>query len=149
IQAAAVDRRMARAHVDIHMGGLAAAVQLFQNELTPNVIVVEASGNRELVLAGLGQLAQGCGPGTQDVVLRPLNDIILYRELMRIGVSEYLVAPVHQLQIINSIAGLFQDPGAKPLGRIFAFVGSKGGVGSSTLLTMSAGTCRGISTPTR
>jgi pilus assembly protein CpaE len=52
---------------------------------------------------------------------------------MRLGVSEYLIAPVHQLQIIESIANLFQDPAAKPLGRVFAFVGSKGGVGSSTL----------------
>ena len=133
IQAAAVDRRMARAHVQIHMGGIAAAVQLFQNELTPNVIVVEALGNRDTVLAGLAQLAQVCGPESKVIVIGHLNDIILYRELMRIGVSEYLVAPVHQLQIIDSIAKLFQDPGAKPLGRIFAFVGSKGGVGSSTL----------------
>ena len=133
IQAAAVDRRMARAHVQIHMGGIAAAVQLFQNELTPNVIVVEVPGNRDTVLAGLTQLAQVCGPETKVIVVGHLNDIILYRELIRIGVSEYLVAPVHQLQIIDSIAKLFQDPGAKPLGRIFAFVGSKGGVGSSTL----------------
>jgi pilus assembly protein CpaE len=133
IQAAVVDRRMARAHVQIHMGGMAAAVQLFQNELTPNVIIVEAIGNRDAVLAGLGQLAQVCGPDTKVVVIGHLNDIILYRELMRVGVSEYLVAPVHQLQIIDSIAKLFHDPGAKPLGRIFAFVGSKGGVGSSTL----------------
>jgi pilus assembly protein CpaE len=38
---------MARAHVQIHMGGIAGAIQLFQNELTPNVIVVEATGNRK------------------------------------------------------------------------------------------------------
>src|SRR5262249_38412473 len=128
-----VDRRMARAHVQIHMGGIAAAVQLFQNELTPNVIIVEAIGSRETVLSGLAQLAQVCGPETKVIVVGHLNDIILYRELIRIGVSEYLVAPVDQLQVIDSIAGLFHDPGAKPLGRIFAFVGSKGGVGSSTL----------------
>jgi len=67
------------------------------------------------------------------IVIGHLNDVLLYRELMRQGVSEYLVAPVHQLQIIESIAALFHDPAAKPLGRIFAFVGSKGGVGSSTL----------------
>jgi pilus assembly protein CpaE len=133
IQSAAVDRRMARAHVQIHMGGIAGAAQLFQNELTPNVIVVEAIGDREAVLASLTQLAEVCGPETKVIVIGHLNDIILYRELMRLGVSEYLVAPIHQLQLIDSIAGLFLDPRAKPLGRIFAFVGSKGGVGSSTL----------------
>src|SRR5690242_3472506 len=133
IKAAAADRRMARAHVQIHMGGIAGAVQVFQSELTPNVVVVETRANRDAVLAELSQLASVCGPETKVLVIGHLNDVLLYRELMRLGVSEYLIAPVHQLQIIESIAKLFHDPGAKPLGRIFAFVGSKGGVGSSTL----------------
>lgn len=133
IQAAATDRRMSRAHVQIHMGGILAAVQVFQSELTPNVIVVETMANRDTAVMELSQLAQVCGPETKVVVIGHLNDVLLYRELMRLGVSEYLVAPVHQLQIIESIASLFHDPAAKPLGRIFAFVGSKGGVGSSTL----------------
>jgi len=133
VQAASIDRRMVRAHVQIHMGGIAGAVQVFQTELTPNVILVETTANRETILSGLARLAQVCGPETKVVVIGHLNDIILYREMMRLGVSDYLVAPVHQLQLIDVIAGLFQDPGAKPLGRIFAFIGSKGGVGSSTL----------------
>lgn len=133
VQAAAADRRMSRAHVQIHMGGIPAAIQVFQSELTPNVVVVETLANRDAVLAQLTQLAQVCGPETKVVVIGHLNDVLLYRELMRLGVSDYLVAPVHQLQIIETIANLFQDPNAKPLGRIFAFVGSKGGVGSSTL----------------
>lgn len=133
VEAAATDRRMSRAHVQMHMGGIAAAVQMFQSELTPNVLIVETAGNRETVLAELAQLAQVCGPETKVIVIGHLNDVLLYRELMRQGVSEYLVAPVHQLQLIETIAALFHDPKAKPLGRIFAFVGSKGGVGSSML----------------
>lgn len=133
IQAAAADRRMARAHVQIHMGGITAAVQVFQSELTPNVVVVETLANRDVVLTELARLASVCGPETKVVVIGHLNDVLLYRELMRLGVSEYLIAPVHQLQIIELIANLFHDPAAKPLGRVFAFVGSKGGVGSSTL----------------
>lgn len=133
VQAAAADRRMSRAHVQIHMGGIPGAVQTFQSELTPNVIIVETLASRDEVMAGLAQLAQVCGPETKVIVIGHLNDVLLYREVMRLGVSDYLVAPVHQLQIIESIANLFHDPNAKPLGRIFAFVGSKGGVGSSTL----------------
>lgn len=133
VQAAAADRRMARAHVQMHMGGVGAAVQTFQSELTPNVLIVETAGNRDMVLAELSQLAHVCGPETKVIVIGHLNDVLLYRELMRQGVSEYMVAPVHQLQLIETIAALFHDPNAKPLGRIFAFVGSKGGVGSSTL----------------
>ena len=62
-----------------------------------------------------------------------VNDVILYRELIRQGLSEYLVAPVHQLQVIDAISSLFNEPGADPIGRIVAFIGAKGGVGSSTI----------------
>ena len=85
------------------------------------------------MLAELAQLSEVCGPDTKVIVVGHLNDVILYRELVRQGVTEYLVAPLNQLQIIETIAGIFRDPKAKPLGRIFAFVGAKGGVGSSTL----------------
>ena len=133
LQSAAMDRRMARAHVTIQLGGILAAVQVYQTQPTPNVLVVESHSSREGILLELGQLAQVCQPTTKVIVIGHLNDVILYRELIRQGVSEYLVAPIGQMQLIETIAGLFQDPKAKPLGRIIAFVGAKGGVGSSTI----------------
>ncbi|CAN5345572.1 pilus assembly protein CpaE [soil metagenome] len=133
MQAAAADRRMARAHVSIQMGGIGAAIQVFQTQPTPNVLLVESQSPRDSMLAELAQLAQVCGADTRVIVIGHLNDVILYREMMRQGVSEYLVAPLHQLQVMETVASLYRDPKAKPLGRIFAFVGAKGGVGSSTL----------------
>src|SRR5215469_14197343 len=47
--------------------------------------------------------------------------------------SEYMVAPLSPLQITEMIAGLYTDPGAKPVGRVIAFAGARGGVGSSTI----------------
>ena len=133
LQAAAFDRRMSRAHVTIQMGGIVAAVQVFQTQPTPNVLVVESHSSRDRMLAELAQLAQVCGADTRVVVIGHLNDVILYRELVRQGVSEYLVAPLDQLQIIETVASLYRDPKSEPLGRIVTFVGAKGGVGSSTL----------------
>jgi pilus assembly protein CpaE len=132
-QAASTDRRMSRAHVTIQLGGVAAAAQVYQTEPTPNVIVVESHGDRSQIMAELGQLAEVCQPNTKVVVVGHMNDVILYRELMKNGVSEYLVAPITAPQLIETIAGLFSDPKSAPLGRIVAFVGSKGGVGSSTI----------------
>src|SRR5207253_498719 len=60
-------------------------------------------------------------------------DILLYRELVRRGVSDYLIAPVGPLDIVRSISGLFCAPDAKPVGRTIAVVGAKGGVGASTV----------------
>jgi pilus assembly protein CpaE len=58
---------------------------------------------------------------------------VLYRELIRSGVSEYLVAPLGPLHIIEAIGALYANPKAGQIGRILAFVGAKGGVGSSTI----------------
>src|ERR1700748_2604189 len=60
VQAAGEDRRMAKAHLRIQMGGLAAAVEAYQNAPTPNVIVLESEGRGNEILSGLDQLANYC-----------------------------------------------------------------------------------------
>jgi pilus assembly protein CpaE len=133
VQAAAADRRMSRAHTSIQLGGISAAIQTFRHQPTPNVLMVESRSARDLILAELAQLAEVCSANTKVIVIGHVNDVILYRELMRQGVSEYIVAPLHQLQIIETIANLFADPKSDPVGRVLAFVGTRGGVGSSTI----------------
>ena len=133
MQQAVADRRMAKAHTTIQLGGVMAAVQVYQAQSTPNVLLVESHGSREVILSELNELAQVCQPDTKVIVIGHVNDVILYRELIRQGVSEYLVAPLHQMQVIETIANLYQDPKSGPLGKVIAFVGAKGGVGSSTV----------------
>ncbi len=131
--AVAADRRAASAHVDIQMGGITAAAQVFSGKRTPSVLLVESQQNREGLLAELAKLAPVCDPSSKVIVIGHVNDVILYRELMREGISEYLVAPLHQLQLIDVIGNLFRDPKANPVGKVQAFVGAKGGVGSSMI----------------
>jgi pilus assembly protein CpaE len=59
--------------------------------------------------------------------------VLLYRELLRRGVSEYIVAPVNVLQVIESVSAIYTNPGTRPVGQVIAFVGAKGGCGSSTV----------------
>ena len=133
MQAVAADRRMSKAHMDVQLGGIEAACQVFAGSQTPAVLIVESKENRDGVLAALGQLAQVCDAGTRVIVIGHVNDVLLYRELVSQGISEYLVGPVHQLQVIESLASLFKQESSAPIGRVVAFVGTKGGVGSSTL----------------
>jgi pilus assembly protein CpaE len=133
VSAAISDRRMAKAHVKQNMGGAPAAVEAFKSAPTPNVVVLEAPANRDALLGQLEELAEYCDAGTKVVVLGKLNDIILYRQLIARGVSEYLVAPFGVVDFIQAISQLFSVPGAKPLGRVIAVVGAKGGVGASTV----------------
>ncbi|MDR3469153.1 MAG: AAA family ATPase [Xanthobacteraceae bacterium] len=132
IQSAGEDRRLGKAHLKIQMGGMPAAIEAYRSAPTPNVIVLETDGTSD-ILAGLDQLATVCDPGTRVIVIGRVNDITLYRELVRRGVSEYLVAPLSTIDVIRAICGLFSTPEAKAVGRIIAVVGAKGGVGASTL----------------
>ena len=68
IQAAGEDRRMAKAHLRIQMGGLTAAIEAYQSSPTPNVIILESENRSEDILNALDQLAQYCDAGTRVVV---------------------------------------------------------------------------------
>jgi pilus assembly protein CpaE len=132
-QRAAEDRRMGRATTVVRPGGLAAAAEYYQNQPTPSLVIVESLDHGPTMLAQLERLAEVCDPGTKVVVIGGHNDIGLYRELMRRGVSEYLVPPLQTLQLIRAITTLYADPSAPFVGRQLAFCGARGGVGSSTI----------------
>ena len=133
VQVAADDRRLAKAHVSVHMGGIEAAVAHYQESPTPNLIVIESSLRSSELLGQLDRLAESCDAGTKVVVVGSTNDVLLYRELLKRGVAENLIAPVSPMQVMESISNLYNDPNADPVGHVFAFMGAKGGIGSSTV----------------
>jgi pilus assembly protein CpaE len=134
VQAAGDDRRLVKAHLKVQMGGVTAAAEAYRTSPTPNVVLLECETRGHDILAGLDQLAEVCDAGTRVIVVGRVNDVVLYRELVRRGVSDYLIAPVNAIDIVRSICGLFTPAtDAKPLGRIIAVVGAKGGVGASTI----------------
>ena len=133
IESMSGDRRMARAHLKVHMGGIPAATEFYTAAPTPNLIMVESRLSGDKLVGELERLAGVCDPGSKVVVVGHVNDVDLYRDLIRRGVSEYIVAPITILQIIKTVVDLYVEPGAGPLGRTIAFIGGKGGVGSSMI----------------
>jgi pilus assembly protein CpaE len=133
VEAAAADRRMARAHVKVHSGGIPAAVEFYQSAATPNLILVESKQPRDRLDADLDRLAEVCDSGTRVILVGHVNDVTLYRNLIKRGISEYLVMPVDPMTVIRSAASLYADRSTHPLGRTIAFIGGKGGVGSSMI----------------
>ena len=73
VSAAISDRRMAKAHVKLNMGGAPAAVEAYKSAPTPNVVVLEAPAGRDALLEQLEELAQYCDAGTKVVVLGKLE----------------------------------------------------------------------------
>ena len=127
------DRRMAKVSFKLNSGSIAAAANMFASAPTPNLIILETSSGPEKLLSELAPLAEVCDPSTKVIIVGYHNDIALYRELMRNGISEYLVYPFGLAEILGAVAAIFVDPDADPLGRTIAFIGAKGGCGSSTI----------------
>ena len=133
LQRAGADRRLAKAQLTVQLGGISGAVEHFEGQVTPNLLIVETRLGGNEALAELDRLAEVCDAATKVVVIGRVNDVELYRELMRRGASEYLVAPLDPIHLIEVISGLYADPERRPIGRVVAFMGTRGGVGSSTL----------------
>lgn len=127
------DRRMAKVNLRVTIGGTSAAANMFSSTPTPNLIILETDAEPKNLLHELTPLAEVCDPSTRVIVVGRYNDISLYRELIRNGISEYLVGPVQMPDMLASISAIFVDPEAEPLGKSIAFIGAKGGVGASTI----------------
>lgn len=133
MQTAVADRRMSRTHATVQPGGIDAALDLYRKTATPDLVLFESHAEAAQLYVQLDALADVCGTNTKVMVIGHANDIVLFRGLLARGLSEYLVAPVEPMAIIAAISRLYHAAGAAKLGRTIAFVGARGGVGSSTM----------------
>jgi pilus assembly protein CpaE len=132
IEAASADRRLAKAHMEVAAGGIEAALADCAEGQAPSLLVVETALPRTQMLGRLNALIDRCDPATKVMAIGHVNDIALYREVLKRGVCEYLVAPVSPAQFVEAVATLYGVGGARE-GSVLAFIGAKGGVGSSTV----------------
>lgn len=126
-------RDLAKSRLNVMQGGLPAAVAYYSDNRTPQLIIVEETGDDHAMMEHLASLAEVCEPGTKVVIIGTVNDISVYRHLIGQGVSEYLVAPVTAREIVDAIVTIFADPTQPTRGRMIAVIGARGGVGSSTV----------------
>jgi pilus assembly protein CpaE len=133
ITAAANDRRMTRASVDVRVGGISRAIEFYRETPSPDLLVLESQAASGELLSALEGLAEVCDPGTKVMVVGASNDVMLYRQLLDRGIADYLAGPVSQPAVIAAIGRIYRDSGPKKLGKTCAFVGAKGGVGASTM----------------
>ena len=133
VEAAVHDRRMSKVALTTHNGGLEGAIETYKSNPTPNLILVETSLQPDEIPSALERLAEVCDATTRLIVLGHVNDVVLYRELIRSGVSEYIVLPSSAQTIVSAITDLFAAEGAAPIGRTIGFVSAKGGSGGSTV----------------
>ncbi|MFT6072783.1 MAG: pilus assembly protein CpaE [Alphaproteobacteria bacterium] len=127
-----LDRRFVNSKVNIFGGGIVSAISVYKNTITPNVLIVELEGDLNQMMSQLFQLSEVCDGETNVIVAGSQNDVELYRELLRHGISEYLVLPTSTTGLISVISGLYKEDKA-PLSPSIAFVGAVGGAGTSMI----------------
>ena len=122
VESAVHDRRMSKVALTTHNGGIEGAIETYRSNPTPNLIVVETTLSPEEIPGALERLAEVCDATTRLIVLGHVNDVLLYRELIRSGVSEYIVLPASSQTIVSVITELFAAEVAAPIGRTIGFV---------------------------
>lgn len=134
VELAMSDRMARRAEASMFKGDITTAIAHYQERLPASLIVIEHVKSAGDIKKHLNALADLCSPSTRLLLIGSQNDVVLYRDLIRMGVGDYLVLPVSPLEILDAISNLLDDNAAQEnLGHVLAFIGARGGVGASTL----------------
>lgn len=132
------DWRFARVVSGVEEGDINSAIQSYQEFESPNLLIIQTDTIDEAFTAKLEELAGHCGEGTAAIVIGPVNDVYLYRQMIDMGISDYLVKPLAADVMAEVCAkALIDKLGAKD-SRLVAFIGAKGGVGTSLLCQAAA-----------
>lgn len=135
VEALRDDRMFFHSQIEIVEGGLNGAVSFLSDKRTPSLLIVETvETNHDRLLEQLGQLASVCDPDTRLILIGTVNDVGFYRTLVESGISDYLlVDDIDVNKLKNSIAAAFSMGNEKSGGKVVAFYGVSGGVGSSVI----------------
>lgn len=127
------DWRFARVDMQVHDGDATTAAQLYQSESSPQLVIVQTDDIDDGFSAKLEALSSACAEGTAAMVIGPVNDVNLYRKLIGMGVSDYLVRPVQKDPLADDIAASLIERIGATGSRLIVTLGAKGGVGVTAL----------------
>jgi pilus assembly protein CpaE len=128
-------------------GGLRNAVQSLSITASPNILLVDLSESGD-PLSDINALAEVCEPGTVVIAVGQVNDVRLYRDLLASGIHDYLLKPLSPGALRDALVNaqtIFMAPKSHEANAVkkhisTAVVGTRGGVGASTIATSLAWT---------
>ena len=127
-------------NVKVKAGGADAARAAIDITAPPSLVLVDLSESTDPV-EDMHELADLCSPSTHFLAIGSVNDVSLYRQLVALGVADYLVKPVSSEVLCEAFTAALRSyaaPGEARATRLFAFVGARGGVGTTTLAVSTA-----------
>jgi pilus assembly protein CpaE len=139
----AVSRAVAHlgwSNAKVRAGGIDVARKSIDITAPPSLLLVDVADTPDPV-EGMHELANLCGPSTHFLAIGSINDVSLYRKLVALGVADYLVKPVSSEVLCEAFTAAmrsYASPGEARATRLFAFIGARGGVGTTTLAVANA-----------
>ncbi|WP_022683053.1 Flp pilus assembly protein ATPase CpaE [Sphingobium bisphenolivorans] len=139
----AVAAEMGWAPEKVNKGGMRNAVQSLSITASPQILFVDMSESGD-PLGDINSLAEVCEPGTVVIAAGQVNDVRLYRDLLASGIQDYLLKPFGADQLRDALAqaqAVFfapRDAGPERPHMTTAVIGTRGGVGASSIATSLA-----------
>lgn len=124
------DQGISNAHLQI--GTFEDTIHLLQQAgRSPRQLIVDVS-NLTTPLSDLNRLAQVCEPSIKVIAIGDKNDVGLFRNLLRIGVQDYLVKPL-TLELLRRSLSANEPVLQVRTGKVLGLIGARGGVGATTI----------------
>lgn len=126
------DWRFARVGFDLREGDVRTAINYYAQNLSPDLLLIETKTIDSSFTDELEKLSSVCSDTTAAIIIGPVNDVYLYRKLIDMGVSDYLVGPLSKDILVDVLSKTLVGRLGHMASRLTAFIGAKGGIGTST-----------------
>lgn len=126
----------------LRVGVFSETIEYLASLPTPEFLVIDLGSGGE-VMPRVEALSEVCDSDTRVILLGEVNDLHLYRELIGLGIADYLVKPVTEKLIHEALdrlmaekaaaASIAATPSSSGNGKVVAVINVRGGAGASTI----------------
>lgn len=142
--AAAIKQAYANRHLirvksaDIREGDPQDIINGYADTSTPDLMIIDLSLDKEQTIDFIENFKQVCSSKTKVVLIGQIDEVRFYQKLINEGISEYLIAPVTEENIVQTLGRIYHTSYAEAAGRLTVFFGATGGAGTSTIAQHAA-----------
>lgn len=124
---------------EVLQGGVKEAIETFASSRSPQYLIIDIS-NSDLPVSDLSKLAEVCEPGVIVLAVGLRDEVGLYRDLIKLGILEYLVRPLLPEIVDRALKKMIfgeekEKTSHAKVGKIIVTMGARGGVGATFITT--------------
>jgi pilus assembly protein CpaE len=135
LSAAALRKGLEGSNLSIRRGTIRNAIRMLETDTEISALVTDISGIDD-PFTELERLAGVCPPDVRVALIGESREITFYRELMEIGLTEYLPRPLTRDMVLDQLRPkLLGDvaPGPDRGGHVISICGAQGGAGATSI----------------